>query len=395
MVPPAAPAAPAAHDWDAWAEDLAGDAEDEDEDEQGPPPPTFTPPPPARSAGSHATSAYANAGREPLEPPPLPPTADPAPQAAAPPPLAPPPDPALAGPPPGAAPAEATPSGAIPHVPGASGDAGASGPPSATAYEADAAPAGARPRPPQAAQHERALADRCLSAALAASVVGEAVSHATPFAAGTRGGLKKQVRQTLARRIPVQAGFGGQGRTIALVGAAGSGKTRAVAALASAYAQGSDLPIVVLSLRPADVGAELRELLDPVGVTVRPVEDGAAAKAHVGARAGTAVVLVDTPAVSARDGAGIARLAADLKAAGVTETHVVLPATVAGPVAREVVTAFAPLDPAALLVTHADETDHLGPLVDLAMAEGRPLSYLGGPDIVPVDPAALAARLLP
>lgn len=395
--PPAAPPqTPAGHDWDAWAEDLGDEDDAEDEPPVAPPPPAYNPPPP--SAGRHATSAYANAGREdrdppgPLDPPPLPPMQDPAPQAAAP---APPPgqptamdDPLGIAPPPLAPePVAPEPEPAYePPPPAASGDA---------PVTADAAPAGARTRPPQAAQHEAALTDRGLSSALAASVVGEAISHAAPFAGNARGGLKKQVRLTLARRIPVQAGFGGSGRTLALVGAAGAGKTRAVAALAAAYAQGSDLPVVVLSLRPADVGAELRELLDPVGVSVRPVEDGAAAKAHIGARAGGAVVLIDTPAVSARDADGIKRLAADLSAAGVTETHVVLPATLAGPVAREAVEAFAPLDPAALLVTHADETDHLGPLVDLAMAEGRPLSYLGGPDILPADPAALAARLLP
>ena len=255
--------------------------------------------------------------------------------------------------------------------------------------------AGARPRPAAADAHEAALTGHGLSADLAAAIVGEAVSHAAPFAAGPRGGLKKVVRATLARRIPVQTGFGGEGRTIALVGAAGAGKTRAVAGIAAAYAAGSDLPVVVLSLRPPDVGSELRELLDPHGVAVRPVENGAAARAHIGARAGRALVLIDTPAISPRDTAAIARLAADLREAGVTEAHVVLPATVAGAVAREAVRAFAPVEPAALLVTHADETDHLGPLVDLALAEGRPLSYLAGPDPVPADPAALAARLVP
>jgi flagellar biosynthesis GTPase FlhF len=357
----ARPAPGADHDWDAWAEDLAPD--EEDEEDAAPAPPPAPPAPGLPAAGRHAASAYTQAGRpdagSQLEPPPLPPQ-----------------NPVSA--------ARQLPAG--PVVPSAQEPA---------APEADAAPTGARQRPAAAAAHEAALADRGLSPVLAASVVGEAISHALPFAAGARGGLKKQVRQTLARRIPVQAGFGGAGRTIALVGTAGAGKTRAVAALAAAYAKGSDLPVVVLSLRPADVAAELRELLDPDGVTVRPVEDGAAAKAHIGARAGAVVVLIDTPAVSPRDAAAIARLAGDLRTAGVTETHVVLPATVAGPVAREAVKAFAPLEPAALLITHADETDHVGPLVDLAMAEGRPLSYLGGPGLAPVDPAALAARLLP
>jgi flagellar biosynthesis GTPase FlhF len=347
------PAGPAEHDWDAWAEDLGPDEADD-----LPAPPHQAPyRPPA--AGRHVLDAYQRPDRSD--------------------------DPATAPHPPAAflpAPTPASPS--------------VSGPPAAPAFTApDAPPAGARKRPAAADAAERALTDHGLSPALAASVVGEAVSHAAPFAAGTRGGLKKVVRATLARRIPVQAGFGGAGRTLALVGAAGAGKTRAIAGLAAAYAANSDLPVVVLSLRPADVGAELRELLDPHGVSVRPVEDGAAARAHIGARAGSALVLVDTPAVSPRDRAAIARLGADLREAGVTETHVVLSATVAGPVAREAVGAFAPLEPAALLVTHADETDHLGALVDLAVAEGRPLSYLAGPEPTPVDPVALAARLLP
>ena len=90
------------------------------------------------------------------------------------------------------------------------------------------------------------------------------------------------------------------------------------------------------------------------------------------------------------------RVVDDLRAAGVTEAHVVLPATVATTFARAALEAYAPLDPAALLITHADETDHLGPLVDVAVAEDAPLSYVASGDrLVPADPAALAAQLLP
>lgn len=254
-------------------------------------------------------------------------------------------------------------------------------------------------RPPAADAHERALVEHGLSAELAASVVGEAVAHAAPFGPA-RGGLKRQVRATLARRIPVQSGFGDAGRTLALVGPAGAGKTRTAAGLAAAYAAGSELPVVTLSLRPPDVGAELASLLEPHSVAVRPVQDGASARAHVGTRAGRALVVVDTPATSPRDRQAIAALAGDLRAAGVTEAHVVLPATMAAPVARAALAAFGPVSPAALLLTHGDETDHIGPLVELAIEQGLPLSFLvSGPsvgaDLQPADPAAVAARLLP
>jgi flagellar biosynthesis protein FlhF len=134
-------------------------------------------------------------------------------------------------------------------------------------------------------------------------------------------------------------------------------------------------------------------------VPVRPVDDGAAAKAVIGARAGQALVVIDTPAVSARNADDVARLADELRAAGVTETHVVLPATIAGPVARDALRGYALLDPAAVLLTHADETDHLGSIVDLAVADHVPLSYVvsgptTGADLEIADPSALAARLL-
>jgi flagellar biosynthesis GTPase FlhF len=137
-------------------------------------------------------------------------------------------------------------------------------------------------------------------------------------------------------------------------------------------------------------------------VAVDRARDGAAAGALLAARAGGdgAVAVLDTPAVSPRDPAAVAALAADHEAAGVTEAHVVLPATIALPVAREALAALAPLRPAGIVVTHADETDHLGPLVDLAIATGVPLSFLvSGADaaggITLADPAVLATRLLP
>jgi len=250
---------------------------------------------------------------------------------------------------------------------------------------------------PAAAGHERRLVERGLSPALAAAVVAETLAHALPFAPQRH--LKRTVRATLARRIPVQAGLGGAGRVIALVGSAGAGKTRTAAGLVAAYA-GSDLPVACLSLRPRDGSAELAALLEPHGVPVQPARDGATLRGHLAEREPGLVAVLDTPAVSPRDPEGIAALAADLAAAGVTEAHVVVPATVAGPVAREALAAYAPLRPAALLLTHADETDHLGPLVDLAIQASIPLSFVvAGADVTDgvalADPSVLSARLLP
>jgi flagellar biosynthesis GTPase FlhF len=267
---------------------------------------------------------------------------------------------------------------------------------------APAAPPAAPVLPAAAAGHERRLAAHGLSPALAAAVVRETVDHVLPFAAPR--GLKRAVRASLARRLPVAPPSGPGPRVIALAGAAGAGRTRTAAGLAAAYATArpDGEAVTAVALRPADAGAELTALLAPHGVAVAVAADGAAARALLADRAAApgAVAVLDAPAVSPRDPAAVAALAADLAAAGATETHVLLPATVSLPVAREVLAALAPLRPAGVVVTHADETDHLGPLVEVAIATGVPLSFLvGGADpadgITLADPSTLAARVLP
>ncbi|MFL5750247.1 MAG: hypothetical protein ACJ767_06520, partial [Chloroflexota bacterium] len=99
-------------------------------------------------------------------------------------------------------------------------------------------------RPAQADTQEIALVEGGFSPALAADVVGETVSHLLPF--GTPRQLKRLVRQALARRIPVQGPRALGGAALVLAGAGGSGKTLTVARLAAAYAQRSDLDVVVM-----------------------------------------------------------------------------------------------------------------------------------------------------
>src|SRR5207237_97549 len=70
-------------------------------------------------------------------------------------------------------------------------------------------------------------------AALGTEVVDEAVRHGIPFASPRA--LKTLVRSALAARIPTMAPLGAGSRTVAIVGAAGAGKTTAAVRLAAAY----------------------------------------------------------------------------------------------------------------------------------------------------------------
>jgi flagellar biosynthesis protein FlhF len=237
-----------------------------------------------------------------------------------------------------------------------------------------------------------------LHPALAEGIVTETVSHLMPFSPHLS--LDRLVRETLARRIPVQSTWTRRGRTIAFVGAGGSGKTMCTARLAAAYADGSDLPVICLTLRPLDGGAALRALLEPHGVAVHAIDDPGEARARIAGAREHALIVIDTPGVSPAAPAEVQRLADELGRIGVYEIHLALPATMGAHAADDVMRGLAPLGISRIALTHADETGHVGPAVGLAIRGGSPLSYISSGSgvagaILPVNPQALASIILP
>jgi flagellar biosynthesis GTPase FlhF len=251
---------------------------------------------------------------------------------------------------------------------------------------------------PEAAAVTDALAQRGLEQAASAELLLDATAHVLPFTPGSD--VRTAVRAALARRIPVPPQPRIGGRTVAFVGAGGGGKTRCTAGLAAAYAQGSTIPVACLTLAPADGGAELTALLKPHGVRVEAVATAEQATKRLAELRAAALVVIDTPAVSPSDPDGVAALAAQLAQLELDETQLVVPATLSAAVAAELVERLAPLEPTAMVMTHADATEHIGAVVELSCATRLPLSYVnGGLDLpgalAPADPLALAERLLP
>lgn len=234
-----------------------------------------------------------------------------------------------------------------------------------------------------------------LSEAFAAVLVGEAAVHGLPFAEGEGPArLRPFVARALARRLDVAPLRSAS--AVAVVGAAGAGKTAVIARLATAYAAAGRLPVAVISLHPKDGGAELARLLAPAGVPLWATDDVEGAAARIANLRRGALVLVDTPAVPARAGAERDALVADLRRLGLDEVHLALPAVLAGEVAREMLSAARDLGANRIAVTHTDATARLGMAVELAVEADLPISYLA--DSVGVRPAAaedLAFALLP
>jgi flagellar biosynthesis protein FlhF len=217
-----------------------------------------------------------------------------------------------------------------------------------------------------AGAHEQALVAAGIAPALAAEILGATISHAVPFA--PKRALKHLVRDALAARIPVLEPAAPGGRTIAFVGAGGAGKTRCAIRVAAAYGAGSDLRVKLLDLA--------------VERAPQPA-------------AGAALTVVDTPAVSPAAAVDTRALARQLRRLGPCEVHIAVPATLSATAVRRLLDGLAPLKPAAIALTHLDEVDHAGPVIDEAIARGIALSYCSDADaVVPADPAALAARVL-
>jgi flagellar biosynthesis GTPase FlhF len=231
-----------------------------------------------------------------------------------------------------------------------------------------------------------------LSATLAKDIVAEAVAHGLPFADAR--GIKKLIRTTLSRRMPIMSDLGGDARTIAFVGAGGAGKTSATERLAAAYAK-ADADVVVVSLRSSDGGSGLAARLEPLGVSVIAADDAEQAAKRLSRREAT-LTIVDAPAAGPADRAAVARIAADLQTLGVNEVHLALPATLSAAAADELAAALAPLGITHVALTHADQTTRPGAPVELAVTGRRALSYVCARDaIAPIDPDELAKQLLP
>jgi len=251
----------------------------------------------------------------------------------------------------------------------------------------------ATPAPAAAAAVEKRLVDGGLTAGLAADLVGEAVTHGLPFH-GPRA-LKKLVRSALTRRLPVMADMGPDSRVVAFVGTGGSGKSNAIAHIATAYAA-AGAAVAVVALRSPDGGRALAARLEPLGVSVLTTDaDVKAAKKRLDGSS-PLLTLIDTPAASPADAAGVSALAAQLKALGATEVHLALPSTLSAQAGEELAAAMRPLGLTHIALTRADETSRPGAVVELAIALRRPLSYRCAYDgAAPLDPGSLAQTLLP
>jgi flagellar biosynthesis GTPase FlhF len=257
-----------------------------------------------------------------------------------------------------------------------------------------------KPSPPRpidaaaAAEITLELSARGASPAWIAQLISSAAAHGGPLTDGLRAAAEAEI----ARRIVPAPGLPVTGAAVAFIGAGGAGKTRCTAALASAYSRASTLGVTVIAIDSPSGGRELKRLLSGDGVPVLSLRGERAQRAVDAAREG-GFVIVDTPATTPTDPAAIEALAANLAPLNLDAIYVTLPATLGSQAARRALASFGRLDPSAVAITHADETDQLAVVVEIAITHRIPLVYFhSGTDhhsaLSAVEASALAQQLL-
>lgn len=257
-----------------------------------------------------------------------------------------------------------------------------------------------KPSPPRpidaaaAAAVARDLSARGASQAWIAQLIDSAAAHGTPLADGLRAAAEAEI----ARRIVPSPALPATGAAVAFIGGGGSGKTRCTAALASVYSRASTLGVTVVAIDNPSGARELKRLLSPDGVPVLSLSGERAQQAVAAAREG-GFVIVDTPATTPTDPAAIEALGANLAPLNLDATFVTLPATLGSQAARRALASFGRLDPSAVAITHADETEQLAVVVEIAITHRIPLVYFhSGTDhqsaLSAIEASALAQQLL-
>ena len=236
-----------------------------------------------------------------------------------------------------------------------------------------------------------------ISEQFADDLIDMAAAHVLPLA--PRAGLLAAVRSTLAQQIPVVAPLPARGAAITLVGPGGAGKTSCCAALLGAYRRSAMLPANCATLIRAGERGELQMLLSPHVMRPTPIDTSRAIRALSKARS-EGLLVIDTPPLSPGDRSGIRKLSALLAELQPERVVVALPATLGATAAAQLLGALAPLGATALAVTHADETDQIGVVVEAACRFRLAPEYMldrarsGGWRLSRIDPTGLAAKLL-
>jgi flagellar biosynthesis protein FlhF len=249
-------------------------------------------------------------------------------------------------------------------------------------------------REPQRAQALTELTALGVARDLALQVI-----DALPAQAGAEGaeGAQPLHLDALAQRIAVCEPPATARGAVALLGAAGAGKTSMVAKLALRWLleHGADgLTIVTIDDEHIGAADQARSLGRLLGVPSFRFANGAEFAAAAARFASQELVLIDTPALAAAPAA-----AAELRAALDSmplplQRMLLLPASAQSGVLGEMLRRAAPLEVSCCAITRCDEAVSLGGVLSTVVRSGVPVAYLSDGPRIPEDLRPARAQLL-
>ena len=202
--------------------------------------------------------------------------------------------------------------------------------------------------------------------------------------------LELALSAELERRFQVVPELGVAGATqkrVLFVGPAGAGKTTSLIKLGLRCGLQARLPLHIFSLDTLRVGGweHLAAYARIAGLGFDAVHNLTSLEQLLAQHADKKLILIDTPGFGPSDAEDLNGLGAWVSQFNSFDTHLVIPATLRSSLIARTVERFAPLKPAKLLLTRADEVESTGVLLDFALRAGIPLSYISNGQTIPED----------
>lgn len=244
------------------------------------------------------------------------------------------------------------------------------------------------------------LAESGFTTAFASSAI-----ESTPAGSGS---LRFRLLHALVARVKSSSQLGRAGserKIVAFAGPAGAGKSSLIAKLAVRFGAAARRPCRILSLDSDRIGAaEPLRLI--AGVLSVPFEliDAARLPASLATATRSELLFLDLSGVPLRDSQAAAALSAALGRARTgsgsgldVDVHLTLPANINSRDLARMSRDAAILAPTHLAFSHLDETEQVGPMLELSAVTGLPMSFLSTGPAIPEDfeianPAQLVRR---
>ena len=248
----------------------------------------------------------------------------------------------------------------------------------------------------------RELISRNLSEELVFAIISRLADDEKALALD-KAAIMNRVQQILCSLIPAGTPISPakMGRTVVmLVGMSGSGKTSAIARIATHFKVENNFRVAIVTTDNfrADSSHQVKSIcriLDcPCGIVYTPEELSTAIKSQT-----EGLLLIDTPGVSPDDSKGISEIAALAHAAKADEIHLVVTASTPARDVKKIIAAFEEFGIDRILLTKLDETEAPGGVITAAIESQKSFSYMTSSREIPgrfgiVSPEVLADALI-